>query len=740
MATVQKVTLSSSRDIPFNKLILSQSNVRRVKAGVSIEELAEDIARRGLLQGLSVRAVANADGVETGMYEIPAGGRRFRALQLLVKQKRMTKTTPVPCVVRESGLAEEDSLAENVQRAPLHALDQFRAFLSLREKGQSEEEIAAAFFVPVSVVKQRLRLASVSPKLLDVYAEDGMTLDQLVAFTVSGDHQRQEQVFERLTQSYDKQPYTIRRMLTEGTVRASDKRAQFIGLTAYEEAGGVVLNDLFQGDDGGWLQDAGLVDMMVAEKLREEAEAVRAEGWKWIEVAPDFAYGHSFGLRQLRGDAVPLTAEEEATLAALSQEADDIEAASAEAEEFTDEQDRRMAEIEAAIEESNDRPIVFDPADVAIAGAFVSIDRNGRLQVERGFVRAEDEPKVEVKPEAVEEAAAAQPLTTGYDHGSYVVVDQVDAGEPAEPEEEDGIKPLSDRLMGELTAFRTIALRQALGERPDVAFLAALHALALQTFFHYGLDSCLELSVKSVGFGVQAPGLKDSVAAIALDQRHREWANALPKQPGELWDALAAFDTDSRQALFAHCVAQGVNAVFDRYTRRPRALAHADQLAQAVNLDVAAAGWTPTVDSYLGQVTKARIGCAVREARGERAADRIAHLKKGDMAKTAEGLLAGTGWLPEPLRTPGHAQPEPVEPVADATEVDGVEAGHAAASEQADGDGSAGLDDDAEADRVEPAGRIGGEEGFADGESSLAEDEVSVDQGVAFEPHAIAAE
>ena len=676
MATVQKVTLSSSRDIPFNKLLLSQSNVRHVKSGVSIEELAEDIARRGLLQGLSVRAVANAEGVETGMYEIPAGGRRFRALQLLVRQKRMTKTTPVPCVVREGGLAEEDSLAENVQRAPLHALDQFRAFLALREKGQSEEEIAAAFFVPVGVVKQRLRLASVSPKLLDIYAEDGMTLDQLMAFTVSGDHQRQEQVFERLTQAYDKQPYTIRRMLTEGTVRASDKRAQFIGLAAYEEAGGVVLNDLFQGDDGGWLQDAGLVDMMVAEKLREEADAVRVEGWKWTEVAPDFAYGHTFGLRQLRGDVLRLTDEEEVTLAALQQEADDIEAASAEAEELTDEQDRRMGEIEALIESINDRPIVFDPADITIAGAFVSINRNGRLSVERGFVRAEDEPKVEVEPEPVGEDAAQQVAEIGFagsgDGAGKAGVDDAVA-EVAEPEEEDGIKPLSDRLMGELTAFRTVALRQALGERPDVAFLAACHALALQTFYHYGLDSCLELSVKSVGFGVQSPGLKDSAAAIALDERHRDWANALPKQPGELWEALAAFDTDSRQALFAHCVAQGVNAVFDRYTRRPRALAHADQLAQAVDLDVAAAGWTPTVDSYLGQLTKARIAGAVREARGERAADRIAHLKKGDMAKAAEGLLAGTGWLPEPLRTPGHALPEPVEPAAEVAVVETAE-------------------------------------------------------------------
>jgi ParB family chromosome partitioning protein len=188
MATaVQKITLSPSRDIPFNKLVLSQSNVRRVKAGVSVEELAEDIVRHGPLQGLNVRTVVDQAGAETGMFEIPAGGRRYRALELLVKQKRLAKTAPVPCVIREGGIAEEDSLAENVQRAPLHPLDQFRPFLALREKGQSEEEIAAVFFVSVNVVKQRLKLASVSPTLLEVYAEDGMTLDQLMAFTVSSE-------------------------------------------------------------------------------------------------------------------------------------------------------------------------------------------------------------------------------------------------------------------------------------------------------------------------------------------------------------------------------------------------------------------------------------------------------------------------------------------------------------------------------------------------------------------------
>ncbi|HBS31528.1 MAG TPA: DNA-binding protein, partial [Parvularcula sp.] len=239
------LALSASRDIPLNKLVLSQSNVRQVKAGVSIEELAEDIARRTLLQSLTVRAVVDDTGAATGTYEVPAGGRRFRALQLLVQQKRLAPDVPIPCVIRTEGLAEEDSLAENIQRAPLHPLDQFRAFKTLREKGKSEEEIAAAFFVTPAVVKQRLKLAAVAPALLDLYADDAMTLEQLMAFTVNGDHQRQVEVWDALKNGYNREPYHIRRLLTEGAIRAGEKRARFIGVDPYEAEGGTVLRDLF---------------------------------------------------------------------------------------------------------------------------------------------------------------------------------------------------------------------------------------------------------------------------------------------------------------------------------------------------------------------------------------------------------------------------------------------------------------------------------------------------------------
>ncbi|MGB6176122.1 MAG: ParB/RepB/Spo0J family partition protein [Methylocella sp.] len=665
MATaVQKITLSASRDIPFNKLVPSQSNVRHVKAGVSIEELAEDIARRTLLQCLNVRPVLNAEGTETGMFEVPAGGRRYRALQLLIKQKRLAKTAPVPCVVRDpsAGIsAEEDSLAENIHRVALHPLDQFRAFQALREKGQSEEEIAAAFFVGVNVVKQRLRLAAVSDNLLNIYAEDDMSLEQLMAFTVTNDHARQEQVWEALQRSYSREPYHIRRMLTERTVRASDKRALFVGLEPYEQAGGGVMRDLFQQDDGGWLENVGLLDGMVAEKLKAEAEKIAAEGWKWIEVDGDFRYGHTHLLRELEGTPMDLTAEEQATINVLNAEYAKLEAEYENADELPDEVDARLGEIETALAAFEDRPVRYDPAEIGRAGVFISISADGNLSVDRGYVRPEDETSVTV--EADGEAEADRDVSEGGEPSSPAVQRAViTIGGQAEPEEDedDAIKPLPDRLVSELTAYRTLALRDAVANNPHVAMTALLHKLCLDTFQHSASGTCLEASVRQVFFSIQPADLKDSPSAKAVAERHEAWKADLPKDEAALWDWLAALDETSRAALLAHCVSFGVNALYEKGDRYggpgvsvhgvQRRLVQADRLAQAVGLDMVEAGWRPTVDSYLGRVTKPRILEAVREAKGEQSAQLIDHLKKADMAKEAERLLDGTGWLPEPLR------------------------------------------------------------------------------------------
>ncbi|BAV64601.1 ParB/RepB/Spo0J family partition protein, partial [Sphingobium cloacae] len=656
-SAIQKITLSSARDIPFNKLVLSQSNVRRVKAGVSIEEMAESIARRGLIQSLHVRPVLDADGAETGMFEVPAGGRRYRALELLVKQKRLAKTATVPCVIGDANsdiLVDEVSLVENMERAPLHPLDQFRAFQAMRDKGMTEEAIAAAFFVSVTVVKQRLRLTSVSPTLLEIYADDGMTLEQLMAFTVSPDHARQEQVWDAIKDSWQKEPYQIRRMLTETAVRASDKRAIFVGVDAYEAAGGIVLRDLFQSDDGGWLQDPVLLDRMVAEKLKATADQIAEEGWKWIEVAVSFPYGHDHGLRELAGVAVDLTDEERATHEALREEYDRIEAEYSEADELPDVIDQRLGEIEQALEAFENRPVSYDQADIAIAGAFVSLDADGSLSIDRGYVRAEDEPQAEPDGEA---SGGDQPDTPAVQRAVITI-----GGKPAEPEddEEDGIKPLPERLVIELTAHRTLALRNALAEHPHVAMTMLLHKLLSDTFIHTNPSGCLEANVRHIFFSAQSEELKDSPSAQAVNERHERWGDHIPADDQALWAWLTDLDDGTRLELLALCVSYGVNALFERPNPYSGSgvsqhgldvrLAQADRLARATDMDMVAAGWKPTVGNYLGRVTKPRILEAVREGAGERAAQLIDHMKKGDMAKEAERLLADSGWLPEPLR------------------------------------------------------------------------------------------
>lgn len=673
-----KIALSASRDIPFNLLALSQSNVRRVKAGVSIDTLAADIARRGLLQSLTVRAERDGEGNPTGRFEVPAGGRRFRALQQLVRAKRLARTAPVPCIVREDDAisAEEDSLAENTHREALHPLDQFRAMQQLAGQGSDVETIAATFMTTPAVVKQRLRLASVSPTLHAIYAEDGMTLEQLMAFSVSEDHARQEQVWEQLQSSHNKSPWMIRSKLTEQAVRASDKRARFVGLDAYVAAGGYVLRDLFEDDDGGWLQDVGLLETLVAAKLAAEAEHIGMEGWKWIVAAIDLPYRYQGGMRPIAGAQPELTAEQEAKLAALRAEADALEAQWAEARDIPEEVHARVTAIDEEIAGIVQRPLVYDPEELARAGAFVTVDRFGNLEVDRGYVRPEDEPVIacDDADEGEADAPRGQDSIGAVPEPGEPTDDAAD-GADEEEDPDDLRRPLPDRLVTELTSWRTLALRNAVALSPQVAFAAVLHAVVLDTFYAYcGTESCVGIALRGGTLAAQAPGLSDSLPARAIEQRHAAWGERLPDDPDQLWDMLAGLSADDQALLFAHCASFGINAVWEpanryndgRVSARAIAgrIAHAHILARASGLDPVAAGWTARVDNYLGRVTKLRILAAVEEAKGPETAARLTGLKKPDMAREAEAILADSGWLAEPLRTP--VAPEPAPPAAPA--------------------------------------------------------------------------
>lgn len=638
--------LATSRAIPLSKLVRSDANVRKVKSGISVDELAQDIARRGLLQSISVRPVLDAAGAETGTYAVSAGGRRFAALRTLVEEGRLPADTPVPCLIKSDGIEVEDSLAENVMRAGLHPLDQFRAFKSLSDQeGLTIEEVATRFFVSPQIVRQRLKLASASLVLLSAYAEDEINLDQLMAFCVSGDHARQEAVWEQIRHSYNKEPYAIRRLLTEGAVKGNDRRVLFVGADTYDAAGGIIDRDLFAEDGGGWFTDVALLERLTNEKLSACAQQIEAEGWKWVETAFSFPYGHLNGLMRLTSEPVPVSEDEQSAYdAALS----DYNALSQEyesAEELPEDIDHRMGELEAVMAAIEDRPANFVAAEIPHAGVFISIEHDGRLRVERGFVRPEDRVALIAMRAGPSCSAVDDDETSNLGHA--VTDDRSPAlAEEAEVETE---TKLSDRLISELTAWRTLALREKLADDPDAALLAVTHALVLKIFYRFaGPDSCLEIDLRSANLDAQAMELGASPLAARMNARQARWAELLPKSPHELWEVLVAYDADSLAALFAFCTSQSLNALELPHVRRTRELAHADALADLVDLDMRA-HWQPTAKGYFSKVTKAQILTTIREVKGESAAQMIDHLKKADMAIEAERLIASSGWMPQLL-------------------------------------------------------------------------------------------
>lgn len=616
--------------IPLNKLKKSPRNARKTPhSQAAIEAKAASIAAKGILQNLVVEPERDATGAETGFYLVTIGEGRRLAQLLRVKRKEIKKTEPMRCVIDTANDPHEISLDENVTREAMHPADQFEAFRDLAEhKGWGAEEIAARFGVTPHVVRQRLRLAAVSPRLMQLYREEELRLDQLMAFTLVDDHARQEQVYDTL--SWNKDASVIRRALMEAHVNATDRRAVFVGEAAYRDAGGTILRDLFTEDGGGYFEDVALLEQLVVAKLEAVAAEVQQEGWKWVSVQRD--YPHDHGMSRIYPQTVALSRKNEAACKAIRKEQAALMEQYQE-QEPPEEVERRLVELEAEAERIEALRERFSSDDIARSGALVCLSHNGTARIERGFVHDEDE-QPEDADEGEEAEASLAEETTHADDGMAL--------------------PAS--LVRDLTAHRTLALRAELGEQPTVALLAVTHALAVQAFYIRTGESCLELRSGSQELGSYALNIEGSAAAQKLAERHERWAAEMPQDAIDLWAFVATLGETDRMALFAHCASLTVNAV-KQPGQSPRTQAAADTLASAVRLDMAA-HWSATERSYFGRITKAQTLAAVTEAAGAQAAERIAAMKKPAMAEAASTLVMETGWLPLPLRTAQAANGE----------------------------------------------------------------------------------
>ncbi|RQP97731.1 ParB/RepB/Spo0J family partition protein [Burkholderia stagnalis] len=623
--------------VPYASLQRSPLNVR-TKPPSGIAGLAANVRAKGLLQNLVVHEINGTRGKHR-KYGVCAGQRREAALDLLFEQKHIAADYPVPVRIVSEGEALAISLIENSEREGLDPFDVLRAYRMLAEEGRSIDYIAALFSASPLTVKRRMKLANVSPKLLALLREDAITLDQLAALALADDHDAQERLWFDANE-WQRQPHYLRQSITHAEIDASRSRlVHFVGLAAYEAAGGYVRRDLFSDDEhAGYIADANLLQRLAAQKLDTAADTVRAEGWGWVEtrIERDMLELNRYG--RLRPSQRMYTDDEQRELDTLTAQhgelTDKLDALSEDdddADEEAERLDAEIEEVEAAIHAFASRTVVWDKPQIAEAGAFVIVGAQGELVIERGLVRRENSAALD----------AAGATVTGTSEVN--APDTVDA--PAK------IKPLhSATLCQRLTAHRTAAIHAELVAQPTVALAALLRHLIPQVLpEHYG-HACAPRYLALSGSNNHdsllraADDLPVSPAWNAIESQRTRWIGELPANRTDLLPWLLRQDAHTTLLdLLAFCTGTLLDGIAP--SEAPHAI---NALADALRLDMTRY-WTPTRTAYFDHVSKARIAEVVSGAVSPKVAANLDKMKKGDAAAAAELRLAKVAWLPEIL-------------------------------------------------------------------------------------------
>lgn len=633
------------------ELVGSEYNVRfRANDNSPVEGLADSIVATGLASNLVVVDDLDEHGTATGKRGVAAGDRRRRALHLALSDGRWPADRPVWAKRVSHKVARLVSLSENSFREDMHPADEFVAFRDLRNEGFSEAAIAASFRVTPAVVRGRMRLANVAPELLDLFRQNVIDIDHMMAFALTDDHAAQLRVWKALPKSGQWHAHTIRQAITVNELPCDHARVKFVGITAYRKAGGPVREDLFGEKDACFVQDIELLDRLGVQKLASRVKAVEAEGWGWVEVRPVFkrSDAHAF-------DCLPMgylgdpTNEQQKELSAIARELAPLQVAMdalAGVDSLGDEDAQRWAllseQAEALI--ARQEALVDDFHGLSLealraAGAIVSIGDNGRSAVVRGLVRPEDRKR------AKEALSVAEPGATSPDQGD---------GDEEEREGAPARFTHSERLVRKLTANKTVALQRVLVDNHHVALAALSHKLLCDLGFGgYRKASAVQISARTAGHEVKLAeeGIDTNRAHIAMQEKVEAWTARLDGEGDEtkqplLQRLLALTDAELVEVL-ALCTALCVNVVKgDEGEQHP-----GDDLARALGFDMAD-HWEATGESYLSHVAKTQVLSVIASTVSAEEAAKLDKHKKPDLVAAAEAHLAGRRWLPAPLVTP----------------------------------------------------------------------------------------
>jgi ParB family chromosome partitioning protein len=613
MSSIEVAANEAPTLISLSKLVISEDNVRRTDRRADIEALAEDIAAHGVLQNL---CVTEAD---RGRYAVSAGGRRHAALKLLLKQGRITSSYAVPCRIVATEAAVEASLAENIQRVAMNAMDEAEAFAVLRARGLGVEDIAQRYGAKTRHVEQRLALAALPAAIRDGYRRAEISLDAARAFCVSDDSQAQMRLYKQMAKPIHS-AHAVRHALNEGRANARDKLARFVGVKAYEAAGGRIVEDLFE-PDALWLEDGDVLARLAGEKLDALRERVAAEGWAWVDAELSASAANHYAAERLRAKARKFNARErkaqEKRQAAI--EAIDTEL---EVNEDNDALWDKRANLQAEIEAAHAACLSYDKAHMSHAGARIVVDRDGSVAIARGLIKRADLKAIQ----KLQRAGAG-----------------ADAG--AESDDEAGASQgagLSRALVERLTLARTRAIRARLTARP---------ALALSL-----IVAALEHAAQGAG---QMPGVSLASRPISFDGDGDD-AQSEARDCSDILKDFFSMDTGPLLFRLAAHVSRLINFVHQGVgTSDARVQALADALARALELDMAA-NWRADEDFWMSApkslaltaLGQCKAVAAKPQAERDAMCAAFAKMKKAELARHAAELCGETGWLPELLITP----------------------------------------------------------------------------------------
>ena len=655
------------RDIPLCRLALAPENVRKTPPDEAAEvQLRASIAAHGLLKNLVARPDApDADGVER--FAVVAGGRRLAALQTLAESGTLHADHPVPCKIAAKDEAAELSTAENVNHLPMHPADQVVAFAGLVQSGATVAAIATRFGVTERLVEQRLRLGNAAPELIDAYRAEAIDLETLKAFAVTTDHERQRAVFEQVTrQGHRPSAWQVKRLLTEERVPANAAMARFVGVDAYEAAGGPVLRDLFadQYENGVWLEDPKLLTELAMKKLATAVDEL-ATRWKWAEAMVEVDWSATARYGRIRPQPSEPTDAETAELERLRTRHDAL--CNLDEEDWTDALIEEGAAVEArleAIELAVDERATFRAEDYAMAGCIATVGRDGTLQVIEGLVKPEDLPK----KTAGDAHANGRDAHTGGDattdsgsrvDGPAMTTPIASPRTPPDPRAKARTEAgVGIGLADDLRAIRTALVKAHLAGDFEAAFDLMVFQMVRSLFANgytaswHALDIVFNETAERPsnranddGFAAWSPG--ETMLSRWSDLPF-EWMEG--DDDAACFAALQALPRADKERLFAAAVARTVKGQLAfEHDARPELEATVARLGIDFAKHV-----RPTAQMLWSRITKSRILDVARETFGAAWAAARSKYKKADLASSMEAAFAA-GPPPVGLSATAHA-------------------------------------------------------------------------------------